>query len=156
MREDSIDYGIRYTRGKFLNVVPVHQSEDERKFKFELFNNRVRARRPVATLTTSVGTVFLDGKMRQSFNANLRIRPDVPFSQEELSDLPADVATLMYRELGGNPLEEEFIVKITCPVHDDPNNKRDILISESWLSGLTDLNQYNVFSNCTLNESLGY
>jgi len=64
MREESLDYGVRYTRGKFLNVVPVYRPEGERNFKFELYNNRVRARRPVATLTTSVGTVLQEGNLR--------------------------------------------------------------------------------------------
>lgn len=156
MREESLDYGIRYTRGKFLNVVPVYRPEGERNFKFELYNNRVRARRPVATLSTSVGTVLKEGMIKRSFNATLEIRPDVPFSQAELNDLPADVATLMFRELGGNPSEEEFIIKITCPIRDDSNEKKNIVISESWMSGLIDFNHYYIFSGSSLAMSSGY
>jgi len=156
MRDESLVCGVRYTRGKFLNVIPVHGSEGGRNFKFELYNNRVRARRPVATLTTSVGTVFMEGKIRQSFNATLEIRTDVPFSQEELNDLPADVATFMFRELGGNPSEEEFIIKISCQLSDGSNQKKDKLISESWMSGVIDFNHYNVFSNSALVMSSGY
>ncbi len=150
-----LDYGIRHTRGNFLNVVPVYRPEDERNFKFELFNNRVRARRLVATLTTSVGTVLQEGMVKRSFHATLEIRPDVPFSQEELNDLPTDVATLMVQELGGNPSKEVFIIKITCPIKDDSNQRKDIVISESWMSGVIDLKHYCIFSNSSLVASSG-
>jgi hypothetical protein len=156
MREESLDYGVRYTRGKFLNVVPVYRPEGERNFKFELYNNRVRARRPIATLTTSVGTVLQEGMIKRSFNATLEIRPDVPFSQEELNDLPTDVATLMFRELGGNPSEEVFIIQITCPIRDDSDEKIDNVISESWMSGVIDFNHYCIFSSSSLVASSGH
>lgn len=156
MREESLDYGVRYTRGQFLKVVPVYQPEGERNFKFELYNNRVRARRPVANLTISVGTVLQEGMIKRSFNATLEIRPDVPFSQEELKDLPSDVATLMFRELGGNPSEEVFIIKITSPIRDDSEEKKAKVISESWLSGVIDYNQYDIFSRGSLIASSGY
>jgi|GEM_PF-1631109 len=156
MREESLDYGIRYTRGNFLNVVPVYSPKGERNYKFELYNNRARARRPVGILTTSVGTVIREGMFKRSFNAILEIRPDVPFSQEELSDLPTDVATLMFRELGGNPLEEEFIIKITCPLRGDSSEKNEHVITESWISGVIDFNHYNVFSCNALVMSSGY
>ncbi|SDH69251.1 hypothetical protein [Desulfosporosinus hippei] len=156
MRKESLDYGVRYTRGKFLNVVPVYPPGNERNFKFELYNNRVRAKLPVATLTTSVDTVIREGMIRRSFNANLEIRPDVPFSQEELNDLPSDIATFMVRELGGNPQEEEFIIKVTCQFSDSSNVKRTNIISESWISGGIDFNTYNIFSNNALVMSSGY
>lgn len=156
MREVSLDSGVRYTRGKFLNVVPVHRPEGKRNFEFELYNNRVRARRSVATLTTSAGTVFQEGLVKRSFNATLEIRPDVPFSQAELNDLPTDVATLMFQELGGNPLEEIFVIKITCPIRDHLDEKNHQVISESWMSGAIDLNQYNIFSTSSLALSSGY
>ncbi|KUO74175.1 MAG: hypothetical protein APF81_04610 [Desulfosporosinus sp. BRH_c37] len=156
MREEVLNYGIRNTRGMFLNVIPVYRPEDKRNFEFEIYNNRVRTRRPVATLTTSVGTVFQEGMVVRSFNATLEIRPDVPFSQVELTDLPTDVATLMYQELGGNPLEEVFIIRITCPMRDDLGEKKDNVISESWMSGVIDLNQYNIFSTSSLAMSSGY
>lgn len=156
MRDESLDYGIRYTRGNFLNVVPVFRSEGVRNFKFEIFNNRVRARRPVATLTTSVSTVIREGMFKRAFNATLEIRSDVPFSQDELNDLPNDVALLMFRELGGNPTEEEFIIKITCPIRADSAVKTDNVISESWMSGLIDFNHYNIFSCNALVMSSGY
>ena len=155
MRKGSLNYGVRYTRGKFLNVVPMYRPEGERNFKFELYNNRVRSRRPVATLTTSVGTVLKAGMVKRSFNATLEIRPDVPFSQEELNDLPADVATLMFRELGGNPEKEEFIIKITCLIRVDSDEETDNVISESWMSGAIDFNHYNIFSNSSLDVSSG-
>lgn len=147
MREESLDYGVRYTRGKFLKVVPVSRPEGDRNFKFELFNNRVRARRPVATLSTSVGTVLQEGIVKRAFHATLELRPDVPFSQEELNDLPTDIATLMFQELGGNPSEEVFIIQITCPIRDASDKKKANLISESWMSGVLDMNHYNILSN---------
>ena len=156
MREESLDYGVRYTRGNFLNVVPVDRPKGERNSKFEIYNNRVRARRPVATLTTSVGTVLREGMFKRSFNATLEIRPDVPFSQMELNDLPADVATFMFRELGGNPSEEEFIIKITCRIQDDSAVMVDNVISESWLSGEANLSHYNILSSNPLVMSSGY
>ncbi|MCB8815832.1 hypothetical protein [Desulfosporosinus shakirovi] len=156
MGEESLDYGVRFTRGKFLNVVPVYQSKDDRNFKFELYNNRVRAKRPVATLVTSVGTIIREGMFKRSFHATLEIRPDVPFSQEELSDLPSDIAMLMFRELGGNPSEEEFIIKVTCPIRNDSDEEKDKVISELWMSGVIDCNQYNIFSNNALAMSSGY
>ncbi|AFQ43677.1 hypothetical protein [Desulfosporosinus meridiei] len=156
MRKESLDYGVRYTRGNFLNVVPVYPPGNEPNFKFELYNNRVRAKLPVATLTTSVDTVIREGMIRRSFNANLEIRPDVPFSQEELNDLPSDIATFMVRELGGNPQEEEFIIKVTCQFSDSSNVKRTNIISESWISGGIDFNTYNIFSNNALVMSSGY
>jgi len=156
MGEESLDYGVRYTRGNFLNVVPVYQPKGERNFKFELYNNRVRAKRPVAILTTSVGTVIRDGMIKRSFNAKLEIRPDVPFSQDELHELPTDVAKLMFRELGGNPTEEVFIIQITCPMRDNSAEKNDNVISESWMSGLIDFNHYNIFTSNALVMSSGY
>jgi hypothetical protein len=156
MRDESLDYGVRYTRGKFLKVVSVYRPEGGRNFKFELFNNRVRARRPVATLSTSVGTVIQEGMVKRAFHATLEIRPDVPFSQEELNDLPTDVATLMFQELGGNPSEEVFIIQITCPIRADSDEKKANVISESWMSGVIDFNQYNIFSNGSLAMSSGY
>lgn len=155
MKEKSLDYGVRYTRGQFLKVVAVYRPEGERNFKFELYNNRVRARRPVATLTTSVGTVLQEGMIKRAFKATLEIRPDVPFSQEELNDLPTDIATLMFRELGGNPSEEVFIIKITCPTRNS-DEKKDNLISELWMSGEIDFNHYGIFSSSTLAASSGY
>ncbi|SHI38765.1 hypothetical protein [Desulfosporosinus lacus] len=156
MGEESLDYGVRFTRGKFLNVVPVYQSKADRDFKFELYNNRVRAKRPVATLITSAGTVIREGMFKRSFNATLEIRPDVPFSQEELSDLPTDIALLMFRELGGNPSEEEFIIKITCPIRNNSEEENDNVISELWMSGVMNLNCYNIFSSNALAMSSGY
>lgn len=156
MREETLDYGVRYTRGNFLNVVPANRSKGDRNNKFEIFNNRVRARRPVATLTTSIGTILREGKFKRSFNANLEIRPDVPFSQMELKDLPMDVATFMYRELGGNPSEEEFIIKITCRFQEGSLEKADHVISESWLSGEVDFDRYTIFSGNPLVMSSGY
>ena len=156
MREESVDYGVRFTRGKFLKVVSVYRPEGERNFKFELFNNRVRARRPVATLTTSVGTIIQEGMVKRAFNATLEIRPDVPFSQEELYDLPTDVATLMFQELGGNPSKEVFIIKITYPIRVNSENNKENVISESWISGETEFNHYNIFSNNSLVASTGY
>lgn len=155
MREESLNYGVRNTRGTFLNVVPVNQPEGDRNFKFELYNNRVRAKRPVATLTTNVGTVFLEGMVKRSFNATMEIRPDVPFSQEELSDLPADVATLMIRELGGNPSEEQFIIQITCPIGEASGEKKNHIVSETWMSGIIDFKHYNIFSNSSSIASFG-
>jgi len=150
-----LDYGIRQTRGNFLKVVPVYRPEGKGDLKFELFNNRVRARRLVASLTTSVGTVLQEGMVKRSFHATLEIRPDVPFSQQELNDLPNDVATLMVQELGGNPSEEIFIIKITCPTKDDSNQRKYSVISESWLSGVMDFNHYSIFSNSSLVASSG-
>jgi len=156
MREESVDYGVRFTRGKFLKVVSVYRPEGERNFKFELFNNRVRARRPVATLTTSVGTIIQEGMVKRAFNATLEIRPDVPFSQEELNELQTDVATLMFQELGGNPSEEVFVIRITCPIRGDSNGKKDNVISEFWMSGVMDFNHYCIFSNSSLVASSGH
>ena len=156
MREESLDYGVRYTRGKFLKVVVVSRSEGNRNFKFELFNNRVRARRPVATLSTSVGTVLQDGMVKRAFYATLEIRPDVPFSQEELNDLQTDVATLMIQELGGNPSEEVFIIQITSPIRDNSDKKKANVISESWISGVIDMNHYNILSNNSPVAYAGY
>lgn len=132
---ESVDQGIRYTRGRFLTVVPVPASHPEgvRNFKFELFNNRARATRPVAILTTRVGTIILNGMIKPSFCGTLEIRTDVPFSQMELNDLTTDVATLMYRVLGGNPEKEEFIVKITSPNLDEPDKNDLRVIKESWM-----------------------
>lgn len=155
MREESLDYGIRYTRGKFLKLVPVSRPEVDRNFKFELFNNRVRARRPVATLSTSVGTVLQEGMVKRAFHATLELRPDVPFSQEELNDLPTDVATLMSQELGGNPSEEIYIIQITCPVR-DASEKKARVISESWMSGVIDMSHYSILSNNSPFASAGY
>ncbi|MDP4159208.1 MAG: hypothetical protein Q8911_05505, partial [Bacillota bacterium] len=135
---ESVDFGVRYTRGRFLTVepVPISQPEGDRNHKFVLYNNRARTKRPVATLTTRVGTILQMGKVRPSFIGTLEIRPDVPFSQEELNDLPTDVATLMSRVLGGNHAEEKFIVKITCPILND-NDEEDVkIISESWIDEL--------------------
>ncbi|MHB8132007.1 MAG: hypothetical protein ACYDEX_23850, partial [Mobilitalea sp.] len=73
--------------------------------------------------------------VKRSFKATMEIRPDVPFSQEELHDLPADVATLMIRELGGNPSEEQFIIQITCPIRDASGEKKNHIVSETWMSG---------------------
>ncbi len=154
MREESLNYEVRYTRGKFLKVVPVSRTEGDRNFKFELFNNRVRARRPVATLCTSVGSVLQEGMVKRAFNATLEIRPDVPFSQEELNDLSTDVATLMIQELGGNPAEEVFIIRITSPIKDNYDKKANV-ISESWMSGVIDMNQYSILSNNSFASS-GY
>ena len=156
MKEGSLDYGVRYTRGNFLDVVPVHRSEGERDFKFELYNNRVRARRPVATLTTSVGTVIQAGMLKRSFNATLELRPDVPFSQEELNDLPTDVATLMFRELGANTSEGVFVIKITCPIRGNQDEKKEKVISESWMSGSIEFNHFCIFSSNSLIASSGY
>lgn len=156
MREESLDYGVRYTRGNFLDVVPVHRPEGERNFKFELYNNRVRARRPVATLTTGVSTVIQEGMLKRSFNATLEIRPDVPFSQEELNDLPMDIATLLFRELGADPAEGVFIIKITCPIRGNSDEKKENVVSESWLSGSIDFNNFCIFSNNFLAASSGY
>ncbi len=148
MIQESLDYGVRYTRGKFLNVVPipVPQLEGGRNFRFELYNNRAKATRPVATLTTSSGTFLQAGMFKPSFIGILQIRPDVPFSQVELNDLPIDVATLMFRVLGGNPTNEEFIIKITCPILDDPDEKEVYTISESWMSGEINLKHYSMFT----------
>ncbi|WP_075366241.1 hypothetical protein [Desulfosporosinus metallidurans] len=148
MIEESADFGVRYTRGRFLTVepVPVSQLEGERHYKFELFNNRARTKRPVATLTTRVGTVLQVGNVKPSFIGTLEIRPDVPFSQEELQMLPADVATLMFRVLGGNPTEEKFIVKITCSVLDDQDEEEVKLISESWIDGTINFKHYSIFT----------
>ena len=149
MIQETIDHGVRYTRGRFLNVVPVpaSQSEGVRNCKFELYNNRARSTRPVATLTTRVGTIIQNGMIKPSFFGTLVIRPDVPFSQVELNDLPIDVATLMFRVLGGNPTNEEFIVKITCPNLQDPDEKELKIISESWLgSGITNFKHYSMFT----------
>jgi len=156
MREESLDYGVRYTRGKFLKVVPVSPPQGDRNFNFELFNNRVRARRPVATLSTSVGTVLQEGMVKRAFHATLEIRPDVPFSQEELNELSTDVATLMSQELGGNPSEEVFIIQITCPSRDDYDKKKANVISESWMSGVIDMNHYNILSNNSSVANAGY
>jgi len=148
MIQESLDYGVRYTRGKFLNVVPVPapQLKGARDFKFELYNNRARTTRPVATLTTTTGTSLRAGMFKPSFIGILEIRPDVPFSQAELHDLPTDVATLMFRVLGGNPTEEEFIIRLTCPSLDDPYEKEVHTISESWMSGETELKHYSIFT----------
>lgn len=155
MREESRNYGIRYTRGKFLNVVPVYRSENGTDYMFELYNNRARASRPVAFLKATRGTVLVDGKVKRSFKAVLEIRPDVPFSQEELNDLPADVATLLIKELGGNPAHEEFIIKITCPISTDDYQTTETVISESWISGVINPNCYQVFSSSALMMSSG-
>jgi len=146
MIQASLDYGVRYTRGKFLNVVPVPQQKGARDFKFELYNNRARTTRPVATLTTSTGTFLKAGMFKPSFIGILEIRPDVPFSQVELHDLPTDVATLMFMVLGGNPTEEEFVIKITCPKLDDPDQKEVNTISESWMSGEMNFKHYSIFT----------
>lgn len=148
MIEESIDFGVRYTRGRFLTVEPVPGSQPEGggNYKFVLYNNRARTKRPVATLTTRVGTIFHLGNLKPSFVGTLEIRPDVPFSQEELRDLPADVATLMVRVLGGNPSEEKFIVKITCPIMDDEDEDEVMIISESWIDGNIDFKHYSIFT----------
>lgn len=156
MRKESLDYGIRYTRGNFLNVVPVYRPDDERTFKFELYNNRVRARRPVAALTVKAATVIREGMVKRCYEAALEIRPDVPFSQEELSDLPDDVATLIVRELGGNPLKEEFVIRITCQINNQSNPKNNKIISETCISGGVDLKSYNIFAGNALEMSSGY
>src|SRR5665648_335470 len=142
MREESLAYGVRCTRGKFLKVVRVYQTEYDRNFKYEIYNNRVQARRSVATLSTSVGTVLQEGMIKRSFNATLQIRPDVPFSQEELNHLPTDVAILMTGELGGSPSED--------PIRDDTGEMKIKVISESWMSGVIDFNHYNIFSRGSL------
>ncbi|TGE31634.1 hypothetical protein [Desulfosporosinus sp. Sb-LF] len=148
--EVAVDCGVRYTRGNFLNVVPVppFHLEGARNYKFELYNNRAKSKRPVATLTTSVGTVLRSGVVKRSFIGTLEIRPDVPFSQLELNDLPTDIATLMFRELGGNPAEEEFIVIIRLgqlglegPHVEEVNN-----ISESWMGGEINFKHYSIFT----------
>jgi hypothetical protein len=148
MIEESVDFGLRYTRGRFLRVEPVLVSQPvgERNYKFELYNNRTRTKRPVATLTTRVGTVFQLGNIKPSFIGTLEIRPDVPFSQEELHDLPADVATLMFQVLGGNPSEEKFIVKITCSILDDHDEEEVKIISESWMDESMDFKHYSIFT----------
>lgn len=156
MREESVDYGVRFTRGKFLKVVPVSRPEGNRNFKLELFNNRVKSTRPVATLSTSVGTVLQEGMVKRAFHATLEIRSDVPFSQEELNELKTDVATLMFQELGGNPSEEVFIIQITCPISVDSDKKKANVISESWMSGVIDMNHYSILSNNSLVASGGY
>ncbi|MCO5387230.1 hypothetical protein [Desulfosporosinus sp.] len=156
MREESPNYGVRYTRGNFLNVVPVYRPKGERNCKFEIYNNRVRAKRPIAILSISVGTILKEGMFKRSFNATLKIRPDVPFSQEELNDLPIDIATLMFRELGGNPLEEEFIIEITCPTLVDSSEQKDNVISELRMSELIDFNHYNIFTCNDLVMTSGY
>ncbi|AET67383.1 hypothetical protein Desor_1744 [Desulfosporosinus orientis DSM 765] len=150
MREKSRNYGLRCTRGNFLNVVPVYRSENGANYMFELYNNRVRASRPVAVLKASRGTVLVDGRVKRSFRAILEIRSDVPFSQEELNHLPTDVATLLMRELGGNPAQEEFIIKITCPIPTDSCDTRETVISESWMNGVINPDQYQIFSGSTL------
>ena len=148
MIEESADFGVRYTRGRFLTVVPVpaSQLEGERNYKFELYNNRARTKRPVATLTTRVGTVLQLGNLKPSFIGTLEIRPDVPFSQEELQMLPTDVATLMFRVLGGNPSEEKFIVKITCSGLNDQDEADVKIISESWIDGTRNFKHYSIFT----------
>ena len=149
MIQEAVDHGVRYTRGRFLTVVPVpaSQAESARNFKFELYNNRAKATRPVGILTTHVGSIILNGMVRRSFLGTLEIRPDVPFSQMELYDLSTDVATLMLRVLGGNPENEEFIVKIICPNLDDPTEKEFNIISESWVGGgVTDFKHYSIFT----------
>jgi len=149
MRHESLVYGVR-PRGKFLDIVRVFQPEGDRNFKFELYNNGILGKRPVAILTTSVGKVLKAGRLKRSFNAILEIRLEVPFSQEELNDLPADVATLMVRELGGNLSEEEFIIKITFPIRDNSEEKIDNIISKSWMSGVIDSKHYYIFSSIDL------
>lgn len=149
MIQESVEHGVRYTRGRFLTVVPVVASQPEsvRNFKFELYNNRARATRPVGVLTTRVGTIIHNGIVKRSFLGTLELRPDVPFSQMELNDLPTDVATLMLRALGGNPENEEFIVKIICPNLDDPDEKEVNIISESWMGcEVTDFKHYSIFT----------
>jgi len=153
--EFAVDYGVRYTRGNFLNVVPVpsFHLEGERNYKFELYNNRAKSKRPVATLTTSTGTVLRSGMVKRSFIGILEIRPDVPFSQLELHDLPADVAALMFRELGGNPVEEEFVVIIRLgqlgSESDSLVEEKGSIISESWISGTINFKHYSIF-NCSI------
>lgn len=156
--QETVDYGVRHTRGRFLTVVPVPGSKSEggRNCKFELYNNRARATRPIGILTTSVGTIIQRGMVKPSFFGTLEIRPDVPFSQMELNDLPTDVATLMFRVLGGNPENEEFIVKITCPNLDDPDEKEYKTISESWMGGeVTNLKHYSMFTGRSVIMSSG-
>ena len=147
---ESEDFGVRYTRGRFLTVEPlpvsIYQPKGERNYKFILYNNRAKTKRPVATLTTRVGTVLLAGNVKPSFVGTLAIRPDVPFSQEELRDLPTDVATLMFRVLGGNPIEEKFIVRITCPLFDDQDEEEVKIISESWIDGTIKFKHYSIFT----------
>lgn len=152
MIAEAVEFGIRSTRGRFLTVEPVRviQSEGICNHIFELYNNRARTKRPVATLTTSFGTVLQLGYIKPSFVGTLEIRPDVPFSQEELRDLPVDVATLMFRVLGGNPTEEVFIVKITCPILNDQNEEKVKIISESWLDGIEDFKHYSIFTGRAL------
>lgn len=152
MREKSPTYGIMSTRGTFINIVPVNVPKEARKFKFELYNNRVRARRSIATLTTSAGTILQEGRIKRSFNATLEIRSDVPFSQEELNYLATDVATLMMQELGGNPSEEVFVIKITCPLRDDSEKKIEKIISESWMTGIVDFKHYNIICSSSLTK----
>jgi hypothetical protein len=62
----------------------------------------------------------------------------------------------MFRELGGNPSEEVFIIKITCPIRDGSDEMKAKVISESWLSGVIDYNQYDIFSRGSLIASSGY
>jgi len=155
---EAVDMGVRYTRGRFLTVVPVPSSQhgDERNLRFELFNNRARATRPVAILTTLVGTIILDGMVKPSFSGTLEIRPDVPFSQMELDDLTTDTATLMFRVLGGNPGYERFIVKIVCPYIDDQAEKEFKVISESWMGGgVTNCKHYSIFTGRSVIMSSG-
>ena len=146
---EAVGHGVRNTRGRFLTVVPVPASLSEgvRHSKFELFNNRARATRPVAILTTHAGTIIQNGMVRPSFIGTLEIRTDVPFSQIELNILPTDVATLMFRVLGGNPENEEFIVKITSPNEGDPDEKESNVISESWMGGgVINFQHYSIFT----------
>lgn len=146
---ECVDQGVRLTRGRFLTVVPVPASQPEgvRNSKFELYNNRARSTRPVAILTTRVGTIIQNGMVKPSFLGTLEIRTDVPFSQMELNDLTTDVATLMFRVLGGNPEKEEFIVKITSPNLDDPAKKAFKVISESWMGDVvTNFKHYSIFT----------
>lgn len=152
MIEECADSGVRYTWGRFLTVelVPGSQTDGKRNYKFILYNNRARTKRPVATLTTRVGTVLQLGNLKPSFVGTLEIRPDVPFSQEELRDLPADVATLMYRALGGNPIEEKFIVKITCSILDDQDEEEVKIISESWMDEIINFKHYSIFTGRSL------
>ena len=88
----------------------------------------------------------LNCMFKPSFIGILEIRPDVPFSQVELHDLPTDVAALMFMVLGGNPTEEEFVIKITCPNLDDPDEKEINTISESWMSGEMNFKHYSIFT----------
>lgn len=150
MIQESMDQVVRYTRGRFLTVVPVpasSQPDGVQNLKFELYNNRARATRPVGILTTRVGTIIQNGMVKPSFSGTLEIRPDVPFSQMELNDLPTDVATLMLRVLGRNPENEEFIVKITCPNLDGQAENKFNIISESWMGGgVTNFKHYSIFT----------